>query len=358
MAYPASIDSFPVIAGTTLLADATALHNVQHNNAGSAIVNIQTTLGTNAGTSVIKNFTAGDFAARINSSNVLQQTLQGTLNNSVIGTPTITGGTVTASLLGTNTITGGTLNGQIVNSGTIGGGLFGTVSLLGGTANNLTLGTPIIRAWNGWEDANETWTSIGTSAQLGTLGLPVTGTTKYQVGDPIQFTQGGSTLYMNIIGLSGTTALVTGGTQFVLTNGAITNPQYAKMPNPLNFPFYFGFTPTNLTWDATSPASGTIFARYSITGRRCEINMRVSYATAGTTNTVFNFDTPIPANQTDAVYHTIITGGMSPNNDNSLISTAGQSQAIVFGTTPTIYVKLTTTNMNAKAVWAHGVYQI
>lgn len=121
MSYPAAIDAPGGTAaqGTTLLTGID--HSLDHRTLGSAVVNIETTLGTNAGTSVIKNFNAGDFAARINASNVLQQPITGTLG-----------------------MAAGTISGQISNTGTIANGVYGTATYQGGTANNLTLGTPTI----------------------------------------------------------------------------------------------------------------------------------------------------------------------------------------------------------------------
>lgn len=111
MAYPSSIDSFTTVAGTDLVASVpSGGHAVLHNNTTTAVSAIETVLGTTAGTSIAKNFAAGDFPARINSTNVLQQALSGTINNSVFGTPAITGGTINNMVVGTPAVTGGTLN--------------------------------------------------------------------------------------------------------------------------------------------------------------------------------------------------------------------------------------------------------
>jgi hypothetical protein len=124
MAYPATFDSYSAIAGTSTLAavDHANLHNV----VGSAVVAIETAMGTTAGTNITKNFAAGDFPARINASNVLQQPLSGTftitggtLANGLVGTSNVTGGTVT-SLIGTSQITGGTVTSAVMTSNTIG----------------------------------------------------------------------------------------------------------------------------------------------------------------------------------------------------------------------------------------------
>lgn len=103
--YPASKQTFTDPQGTSTLAspDHAALHTDMNDTAEA----LQDTVGTTAGTNILKNFAAGDFPARINSSNVLQQALSGTINNSVIGTSAITGGTVGNALLGTPSLTVG-----------------------------------------------------------------------------------------------------------------------------------------------------------------------------------------------------------------------------------------------------------
>jgi hypothetical protein len=119
MAYPASLDSYSPIQGTTFVAADD--HATRHNAAGSAIVGIETVLGTTAGTSIAKFFAAGDFAVRENTAGVFQHQMVGGTINSLLGTtptfvnPTNTGGTYG----GTLTITGTALNG-VFNSPTLG----------------------------------------------------------------------------------------------------------------------------------------------------------------------------------------------------------------------------------------------
>lgn len=157
MAYPSAIYAGTSVAGTTLVSDVD--HAANHNGANSEITAIETTLGTTAGTSVLKNFVAGDFAVRINSSNVLQQAISGTVNTTVgtlsgavIGTPSLSAGTWSnAQLIGTPQITGGT----ITNAA-----LIGTSQVTGGSVSNATIGTPtFIGATNNFSYSTSTGTS-------------------------------------------------------------------------------------------------------------------------------------------------------------------------------------------------------
>lgn len=152
MAYPATKTTFTDPDGTTRV-DTGVDHAGNHKAHNDLLEAIEDTLGTTAGTSVLKNFAAGNFPARINSSNVLQQTLQGTINNSVLGSPTITGGTIAAmQLIGTTQITGGTL---------------GTAQTIGGTVGNALLGTPKITVGSDAEGDMYYRDSGGSVARLG-----------------------------------------------------------------------------------------------------------------------------------------------------------------------------------------------
>lgn len=131
MAYPASLDSYSAIAGTSTLASVD--HANLHNVVGSAVVNIETTVGTTAGTNITKNFAAGDFPARINASNVLQQPLTGTI--------TVTSGTFNNVVLGTPSVTGGTINTNVVNVGSD-ASMDMYYRNAGGTLARLPIGTP------------------------------------------------------------------------------------------------------------------------------------------------------------------------------------------------------------------------
>jgi len=129
MAYPSAIYTQTDVNGTTSLA--TDDHAARHNNIGAEVVGIETTLGTNSGTSVLKNFTAGDFAAK--------------KNNETFGTPTIIGGTVGTAMIGTSSIVAGSIGTALIRGGTIGTALIGTSTIIGGTIGTAMVGTSTIQ---------------------------------------------------------------------------------------------------------------------------------------------------------------------------------------------------------------------
>src|SRR3990167_6782412 len=143
--YPGTLNTFSNPAGTNTLpgTEASGLpHATQHSDLNDAVESHEAVLGTNAGTSVLKHFAAGEFPVRatgVAAIGTLQQTLvggsvsglTGTINNPVIGTPAITGGTSTAmTVVGTDILS---LAGIFGTSG-----LRGTEGTTAGTFANTT----------------------------------------------------------------------------------------------------------------------------------------------------------------------------------------------------------------------------
>src|SRR5579872_6956258 len=130
MAYPGAIDSPGGTAAQGTNSLTSPDHSLDHRTLGSAVVAIETFLGTNSGTNVFGGFTAGQQVVSANSGTLGTVLTKGTINNGILGSPTINGGT---------------LGGAILNNGTISGGMLGTATIQGGTANNQTLGTPTLQ---------------------------------------------------------------------------------------------------------------------------------------------------------------------------------------------------------------------
>lgn len=106
--YPSSIVNLTNPGGGSSVA---GVHAALHGSVNDEIEAIETTLGTNSGTYVLKNFTAGQLAMRVNTSGVMQDTVTaGTLRSVVLGTPVI----------GSQNSTGGTIAAAAFNNGTLG----------------------------------------------------------------------------------------------------------------------------------------------------------------------------------------------------------------------------------------------
>ena len=140
---------------------------------------IETTLGTNSGTSVLKHFVAGEFPVRVTgvaATGTLQQTVVGgTHNNTTLGTSSIVGGSVNSATFGTPTL----LSPIITLSSDSTGDLFyraagGTVDRLGIGASTHVLtvsgGVPVWSA-SGGVLTESVGTVISTSATVTASGL-------------------------------------------------------------------------------------------------------------------------------------------------------------------------------------------
>src|SRR5258708_4283099 len=121
--YPGGVDGtaqLPNPSGTNTMDSPD--HALLHTTENGAITALENTVGTTSGTNVLKNFTAGQFPVPMNSGGTIVQVLNlGTLNNFILGTPTITGGTINNA-----------------NVGTLNNSTLGTPAITGGTANSLT----------------------------------------------------------------------------------------------------------------------------------------------------------------------------------------------------------------------------
>lgn len=119
--------------------------------------------------------------------------------------------------------------------------------------NTPTITTPTIRDWDGWVDANETWTY----ASATTFTISADKTSKYSIGDKVRFqnNDSGTYLYAYIVNVAysapNTTVTVVGN---AVPNATITDNYYSKVDTPVNFPRSFSYTPT-FTGFSTDPSS-------------------------------------------------------------------------------------------------------
>lgn len=85
----------------------------------------------------------------------------------------------------------------------------------------------------------ETWTYNAVSGLIGTINLHtgVTGTEKYEIGDKVRFKQGGGYKYFVVVEVNASTLKITGGSDYSLTNAAITDLYVSKWKAPVGWPF-------------------------------------------------------------------------------------------------------------------------
>ena len=212
--YPSAIDVFTNPAGTDTLDSPD--HAGQHSDKNDAIESMQAVMGTTAGTSVLKNFSAGNFPVRQNSSNVLQDT--------------IANGTATALTIGTAT----------VNQAFAGSAVLDEDTMASDSATSLATQQSIKAMHDqGWTAITETFTY----ASATTIAIAAGGASRFQKGDKLKLTNN-TVKYFYIVGVADTLLTVTGGTDYTLANAAITSPQLSRIENPFGFPGWFNWTPT------------------------------------------------------------------------------------------------------------------
>ncbi len=294
MAYPTVLDTFTVpVSGTTLTNNPSFDHAAFHNQLGSAVGTIEHILGTNNGTNLslgTPSITGGKFdylndtagthvavlsvvGAGVNYWQIGGNTTTNPVQAFAVGADSNVGMQFTAKGTGAVQFFGTTiaLTGSTVNVITTGG-----INLLG--ADVVTSGTFLPGGvWDGWVAANETWTyKSGTQF---TVAADVTG--KYDVGDKIYCSQGGTIEYFYVTATpavaSGTTTMtILGDSGTPLVNSAITVNYYSKVLTPHGFPNYFAYAGTSSGWNAAL----TSYGKYRLTGRLCNIVFDVS----GTSN--------------------------------------------------------------------------
>lgn len=127
----------------------------------------------------------------------------------------------------------------------------------------------------GWVPAGNTWTYASATS------FTITGvdkTTTYTKGTKLKCTDNSTTKYFYVTSSSfssNTTVNITGGSDYSLAGGAITNPYYSYVQNPQGFPAAFNYTPTGLS------ASGvTLTGRFRLDGCRCTVDFKAAFTGA------------------------------------------------------------------------------
>lgn len=320
--YPGTIQTFTNPAGTTLVTDVD--HAGLHSNVNDTIAAIENVLGTTAGTSVLKDFSAGQFPIRVNSGGTLMQTVTGgTINNTTIGTPSITGGT-----LNNVSVSNGTADatGDLYYRGTS-----GTLTRLAiGTNGQYLTTNGTTPSWGsvtqgagglgtlGWGTTSDTWSYVS-GTQIRAAG---THNTYLDVGYKIKIIQGGTIEYYYIIGTaiaSGSTTLtVLGDVGTPVVNTTISSFAYSNIENAYGFPDWFTYTPTITGNTNMVYTLGSVYlSKFSIHGRMATYLLAALGSLSGTMDAAITHVVPIaPA---DNVGYAISTGGWGYDGGHLLV---------------------------------------
>ena len=83
---------------------------------------------------------------------------------------------------------------------------------------------------------NDSWAYQGVSGTVGTVTVTSDGRERYEVGQKVRFKQGGAYKYFFVVAITATTIDITAGTDYTLTNAAITDLYISGVDRPLDWP--------------------------------------------------------------------------------------------------------------------------
>lgn len=149
----------------------------------------------------------------------------------------------------------------------------------------------------GWMPITEAWAYASPS----TITIPAGGASRYQKGDQIRCTNSG-TKYFYVIGVADTVLTVTGGSDYVVANAAITNVSLSRAGRPFGFPDWFTYT-TVLTSSAGAVSAQDYFRRqFRIDGAQVTVYVASSFTLASASATFVSFTLPVTAAVTEPGY--------------------------------------------------------
>ena len=92
--------------------------------------------------------------------------------------------------------------------------------------------------------SEDSWVYASVSGAVGTVTVDSDGRERYPVGAKVRFKQGGSYKYFTIIAVNDTTIDITAGSDYTLTNSAITDLYVAIIEHPLDWPWKVASKPS------------------------------------------------------------------------------------------------------------------
>lgn len=137
----------------------------------------------------------------------------------------------------------------------------------------------------GWREVTDSWAY----ASATTITVPSDATAKYSVGDKIRLTQS-TVKYFYIVGVASTVLTISGGTDYTLTNAAISDISYSKSATPAGFPQYFAWTPT---WVNFTIGNGTNACKFWVTGKTCHYRIMTTLGGSSSMGTGPTFTLPV-----------------------------------------------------------------
>lgn len=208
---------------------------------------------------------------------------------------------------------------------------------------------------DGWTKESDTWVYVSAAS------FKITGkdtTAKFPIGTKLRCKQGGAYKYFYVVSAAfgaDTTVTITGGIDYTLAVGAITDAFYSYALGPQGFPHRFNWTPT---LDGFSADPTNCIYRFFIEGRSCTVE--IFQATNGTSDdTIFTITPPVTARTlANATWGS--TGWYAVDNG-AAISTPTRATIVSGGTVINLYKDVAGaawTNANGKRAYFSLTYDI
>jgi hypothetical protein len=164
----------------------------------------------------------------------------------------------------------------------------------------------------GWIPVADTWEYASVSGIIGIVTVPSGAQSIYRKGDAIKFTQGDPATVKKFYIISDptdTTIQISGGTDYTLTNEAISDIYYSHI-KPVDFPDAFSYTPS---FSASSTMTYTVeniyFAMFCMMGGLVKVHIYADGTTGGTMSSTLLASLPIPVH--DSCIYTAAAGRTS-----------------------------------------------
>jgi len=218
-------------------------------------------------------------------------------------------------------------------------------------ATGITLTSPVIRAYDGWIDANETWTYASAS----TITVPSGAASKYEVGDRIKWTQT-TVKYGVIVAVADTLLTIAVNTDYVVTNAAITLNYYSHEASPIGYPQSFTYTPA---FTGITLGNSTNIFKYSITGKMVHVQAVFTLGSSEASITgLIGFGLPVASiNALDCSWFGLIGDSGVIISAALKLSTSTRIDVYALNAAGT-YLAYTATSSTAPMTWAYPDYII
>lgn len=176
----------------------------------------------------------------------------------------------------------------------LGQSLYRQIAKINNDVNNYTISP--VGYFGDWQEISEPFTYT-TANTMTVENTNVDLNNIFSIGDPIRLKQGAGFKYFYITNVTTNVITINGGSDYTLTNSAITDIARGLKPNATGFPFTFNFT-ANFQTPGINQLSGLTNENYKfwLQGRTVSVNLEFEGADLAGANSSIVCDLPIAPN--------------------------------------------------------------